>query len=77
MKQEVQDRSAEASIKLNNVLTFMVLSVMSWVGYNIENIKDGFSDLNKVVAVQSNELAHIKSQLQNHIDKKNTHTRHP
>lgn len=36
---EVQDRQAENGIKLQNILTFLVLAVMTWVGTNIEIIK--------------------------------------
>ena len=71
--QEVQDKPTEVGIKLNNVLTFMVLSMLSWVGYNIETMKDGQAEQNKILAVQINEISHVKDQVDKHINNRNIH----
>ena len=65
--QPVQDRPTENGIKLNNILTFLVLGVMSWVGINITQIKDSVSDMRINEAVTAHKLSYLDKKLDEHI----------
>lgn len=43
---EVKDIPTENGVKINNILTFLVLSVMTWVGYNINTMKIDIAEMN-------------------------------
>ena len=47
--QEVSDKPAESGIKINNILTALLLASVFWVGNSIESIK---IELAKVTAIQ-------------------------
>lgn len=40
MAEEVKDRSAEFGIKINNILTGLILAAILWVGSTIEELKE-------------------------------------
>lgn len=63
----VVERTLETGIKLNNVLTFLVLGVMSWVGFNIDKMKTDMGAIRTDVTVQANELKHIKQRMDEHV----------
>lgn len=65
--EEVQDRPTEAGIRLQNILTFLVLAVMSWVGYNIEQMKQEMSTLHVASAVQAAQVAELKERFERHL----------
>jgi hypothetical protein len=64
----VVDRPTEVGIKLNNVLTALVLMVMSWVGYNIDRMQTQISQMSVIVQVQQNSLKHLQERMDNHIE---------
>jgi len=63
----VVDRPLEVGIKLNNILTALVLMVMSWVGFNIDTMKTDMGVIRTDVTVQANELKHIKERMDDHV----------
>lgn len=67
MVQAVEDRSAEVGIKLNNILTALVLMVMSWVGINIQVMKTTQAETMRIDAVQTEKLINLRERLDAHI----------
>jgi hypothetical protein len=61
---DVQDKSTETGVKINNILTALVLMVMSWVGYNIDKLKDDVSQWASIVSVNENKLDNLKEKVQ-------------
>ena len=47
---DVNDRPAESGIKLNNIISALILAAILWVGSSIETIKD---KLTAVIVTQS------------------------
>jgi len=66
-KLEVQDKPTEVGIKLNNILTALVLMVMSWVGYMINDMNKSIGVIATVAAVNQNQLANIEKRLDTHL----------
>jgi hypothetical protein len=69
----VADKPTETGIKLNNILTALVLMVMSWVGFNINHLKDSLADIQVSTSVQASEIAHNKERFERHIRNKRLH----
>lgn len=65
--QDVQDKPMEIGIKLNNILTFLVLGVMSWVGFNINSMKESIHEIQTVTQVQKTELNYLSEKLEQHL----------
>jgi len=65
---DVSDRPTENGVKLNNVLTGMILAAIIWVGTSIEAIKD---DISKVVTAQAINTTKIKA-----LDRRVGHVEH-
>ena len=57
---EVQDKKSEFRALVNNVLTFLILAVMTWVGGNITIMKDDLADLSTNTALVNLEIENIK-----------------
>lgn len=70
---EVNDKPAEVGIKLNNVLTALVLMVMSWVGMNINNMAADIAAISTAIAVTDTRVAHLEEDLKIHIANKTIH----
>jgi len=66
----VVDKKTEMGVGLNNVLTFLVLSVMTWVGVNINSMNDKISMVITKEAVTASNLENLKNRLDRHV---NTH----
>ena len=64
---KVTDRTTEIGVTINNILTALVLMVMSWVGLNINTMKTDISEIKGDSRVLTNEVGHIKDRLRNHI----------
>jgi hypothetical protein len=62
----VQDKPAETGIKINNIISFLILSVMAWVGYNIEDIKKNVAQTTTVTAVNKSDIKHLQDSLREH-----------
>jgi len=58
----VYDRPAETGIKVQNILTALVLGVMGWVGLNIENIKTNVGDIKLESKLNTKEIASLKER---------------
>lgn len=54
----VADKVTEVNVKLSNILTALVLMVMSWVGVNIAQTKDLISNALTEIAVIKIENVH-------------------
>lgn len=63
----VVDRPTEVGIKLNNILTALVLMVMSWVGYNINQMKEDIGEVRADWRVMAVEQQFLKERLDEHI----------
>lgn len=68
---EVQDRPTENGIKINNIISFLILGVMGWVGYNIEAIKVHVANVTTVTAVNKTDIENLKTGFIEH--KRNHH----
>lgn len=68
MTPQVQDRQAEVGIKLNNVLTSLILMVMAWVGWNINDMRESLSQMRVDDALMENEIIHLHETLEAHIE---------
>jgi len=64
--QPVQDRPTETGIKINNIISFLILSVMAWVGYNIEDIKKNVSTTITITAINKTDIKHLQEDLAEH-----------
>ncbi len=64
---DVADRPTEVGIKLNNVLTALVLMVMSWVGYNINHVKEDIGEMRTDSRVLANDVTHLAEKLDTHL----------
>lgn len=62
--EQVQDKKSEFRALVNNILTFLILSVMTWVGINITQMKNNLMDIRINDAVTDSEIDHL------HIDNK-------
>lgn len=69
----VADMPTESGIKINNILTALVLMVMSWVGFNINFLKETVTDVKVLMAAQGVELKHTQERLQHHIEDDHKH----
>ena len=65
---QVEDRPAEDGIKLNNILTFLILAVMTWVGANITVMKDSLAEVQLEGAVRKSEIIFINEKVDRHIE---------
>lgn len=63
----VRDKPAESAIKINNILTALVLGVMSWVGVNIEQMKNEIKDISKISAVNTANIQTLSQRLEHHL----------
>lgn len=66
MTEQVQDKPAEVGIKLNNILTFLILAVMTWVGVNITQMKEALGVIKVDDAVMKIEVKHIHEAMDAH-----------
>ena len=69
----VTDRPAETSLKLSNVLQFLVLAVISWVGMNIQTMGKDIAEIRTTMAVTANDILHLREELHNHKSDPNAH----
>lgn len=67
MTEDVRDRPAEVGIKLNNILTALILGVMGWVGYNISDMRDSLAQVRLDDALMANEIMHLHEQFDKHL----------
>lgn len=64
----VSDAPAESGIKLNNIISSLLLGVMAWVGVNIERMRDDISVIRETTKVNSVEIINLKKQLSDHVE---------
>lgn len=65
--QPVKDAPMESGIRLNNILTALGLMVMSWVGWNIEQIKTTQSSHSTDIVLNAVEIGHLDDHFNGHI----------
>lgn len=58
MPQRVSDKPAENGIRINNILTALILIAITWVGTSIESIKD-------TLAIQAKNQAVLETKVDN------------
>lgn len=63
---QVRDRTLEAGVSLNTIFTGLMLMVMSWVGYNINDIKDKIGTFAVSLAVIQNQMEQIRRDVDRH-----------
>ena len=68
MSMNVQDKSAETGIKVNNILTALVLAVMLWVGTSILDIKDEVAGVRTDFAVNNIQLTQLRREFDRHLE---------
>lgn len=61
--QSVQDKPAEVNLKLNNVLTGLVLAAILWVGNSIIDIKDIIASLDKTMSLQARDITYLEEKV--------------
>lgn len=59
----VVDKRLEQGLSLNNILSFTLIGVMSWVGLNIENIKEELSEANAMNRVQTVRITTLEKRV--------------
>ena len=64
----VVDRPTEVGVKINNVLTALVLMVMSWVGYNIDSMRTQISEVNTSLKLQKQGHDYLKDRFDRHLE---------
>jgi len=57
--QQVTDRPAESGIKLNNILTGLILAAILWVGSSIEQIKGNVAEVTARQMVGNEKISHL------------------
>lgn len=67
----VSDKPAESGITLNNIISFLILCVISWVGINIESIKTTQGALSTKIEVNTTNIEHLATDTIEH--KRNHH----
>lgn len=70
---QVSDALAERRELWSNIIQFLILAVMTWVGTNIHTMKNDISEIKKSDAVQAAELIHIKEKVDYHITNDKIH----
>lgn len=73
MAQDVNDKPAEVSLKLSNILQALVLMVMSWVGFNIQEMGKDIAEIRTELAVGAVERDHIAEEIRHHVEDKYAH----
>lgn len=62
----VRDRPLEVGVNLNTIITAVMLGVMSWVGFNIESIKDKVGEFTAVIAVVQKDVDNMRRDIDRH-----------
>lgn len=65
--QSVQDRPAETGIKVNNILTGLVLASILWVGNSIMDIKEIIASMDKHQALLTKDVSILEDRLEMHL----------
>ena len=58
---EVEDKKSEFRALVNNILTFLILGVMTWVGVNITQMKDGLATIKVNDAIVKIKVDHLEA----------------
>jgi len=69
----VTDRPVELQGMAQTILTFLLLGVMSWVGINLEKVKDNTAENNKAIAVFTVHLENQRQIMHTHINNPRAH----
>lgn len=70
----VSDRPAEVGVTINNILTALVLMVMSWVGVNINTMKADIAGMNAYIQTHESRISRNERDIREH-DKFHTNIR--
>lgn len=70
---KVSDKPLEVGLKLNNVLLFLIIAVMSWVGINIDRLRDDLAKISTATTVNSVRIDALEKDFQAHINRAETH----
>jgi len=63
----VKDKSTEVVVLVNNILTFLVLGVMAWVGTNINTMKTDMATIKEHSVVNRVLFEGLEKRLEAHI----------
>ncbi|NIT58380.1 MAG: hypothetical protein GWN00_19780 [Aliifodinibius sp.] len=61
--QQVNDRPAETGIKVNNILTGLILAAIIWVGTSIEEIKGNVAEVTAFQMVNTEKINHLEARI--------------
>lgn len=73
MAEQVEDRSAERGIVINNILTGLILAAIVWVGSTIEQLKEMVWGLVAEQKLQQQQIVGLKEQLQVQVEVDKSH----
>lgn len=60
---KVTDRPTEVGVTINNILTFLVLSVMGWVGYNINTMRVDIATMSGYLQTHESRISRTESDV--------------
>ena len=63
MENRQERRSMAPGIKMNNILTFLVLGVMAWVGVNIDVIKNDVGTIRTETKLNAQSILNNKHRI--------------
>lgn len=61
--QQVNDKPAEVGIKLNNILTGLILAAILWVGTSIEQIKTNVAEVTAHQMVNGEKISSLENRI--------------
>jgi len=68
MTLEIQDKQAETGLKLQNIMTFIVIGLLSWAGLSLEAIKNEISQINIGIAVNIKDIEYNRQGVKQNAD---------
>lgn len=69
----VTDKLTERGVMINNILQALVLGVMAWVAWSINEIRADISEIQTKAAVGANDIEHLEKALEEHVRDNSRH----
>lgn len=67
MTQEVSDKKLELGSMATNIILFLILAVMGWVGLNIEKMRDDITTMAIASSNNSIKIDNLSKRMDQHI----------
>lgn len=58
---------AEVKINVGNIISGLILSVMAWVGWNIQTMKDDISSIHELAVTTEVKFINLEKRFEEHI----------